>query len=75
MQVVAGDIFYDAAAGFDLRAGAIDEFGAEKKIASSAVGVAERRIESRGDGAADCGLRNSRERGAGEIDCARAASR
>src|ERR1700684_1198728 len=57
MQVVAGDIFYDAAAGFDLRAVAVDEFRAEEKIARGAVGVAQRRIETTRDGAADRCLR------------------
>ena len=57
MEVVAGDIFYDAAAGFDLCAVAVDEFGAEEKIARGAVGVAQRRIETGRDGAADGGVR------------------
>jgi hypothetical protein len=53
VQVVAGDIFYDAASGFDLRAAAVDEFGAEQEIACSAVGVAQRGVEAGGDGAGD----------------------
>ena len=40
MQVVAGDVFDDAAAGLDLRAVAVDEFGAEEEIARSSVSVA-----------------------------------
>ncbi len=53
VKVVSGDVFDDAAAAFAKVARAVDEFGANEKIAGGAVKMAERRIGTRGDDAAD----------------------
>ncbi len=57
VEVVAGDVFHDAAAALHERAGAVDEFGAEEEVARGAVGLAERGIDAGGDRAADGCLR------------------
>src|SRR5437867_3814048 len=53
VQVVAGYVFHDAAAGLAEMAGAVDEFGADEEIAGGAVELLQRRMEAGGDGAAD----------------------
>ena len=64
MQVVAGYVFYDATAAFDLGAGSVDEFGAEQKIASGTVELPQRRIQPGRDRAPDgAGGIKGREKG------------
>src|SRR5580704_4981791 len=53
MQVVTGDVFYDAAAAFHAGTSAVDEFGAEKEIASGTKGVAERGVDAGSDRATE----------------------
>src|ERR1700722_2371480 len=53
VKVVAGDVFYNAATRFDLRAVAVDKFGAEEKITRGAISVAQWRVESGRDCATD----------------------
>src|ERR1700730_15425885 len=53
VQVVTGDVFYDAAAAFHAGTGAVDEFGAEKEIASGTEGVAERGVDAGSDRATE----------------------
>lgn len=62
VEVVAGDVFNDAATAFAEAAGAVHKFRADKKIARGAIGMAKRRINTRSDDAADGGFEIKRDR-------------
>ncbi len=53
MEVVAGDVFDDAAAALGESAGAGDEFGADQEVARGAVKLTQRGVDAGGDCAAD----------------------
>ena len=53
VEVVAGDVFDDAAAALGESAGAGDEFGADQEVARGAVKLTQRGVDAGGDCAAD----------------------
>src|SRR5580704_13612082 len=57
MNVVPGDVFHHAAAAFCDYSFAGDEFHAEEVVTRSAVELAQRTVDTRGDGSSDGGLR------------------
>lgn len=53
MEIVAGDIFDDAASTFAEAACAVNKFRTDKKVTRGAIGMAERRVHTGDDNAAD----------------------
>ena len=62
VKVVAGDIFDDASAAFAEAAGSVDKFRADDEVASGAVRMTERGVDTRSDDAADGGFEIERNR-------------
>lgn len=56
VEIIAGDIFDDAAAAFAELAGAVNKFRADQEVPGGAVGVAKSGIQTGSDDAADGGI-------------------
>src|SRR6266567_1421859 len=62
VEVVAGDVFDDAATALTEATGAVDKFRANQEVPGSAVGMAKRGVHAGGDDASDGGFEVKRDR-------------
>src|SRR5207244_12739181 len=61
-EVVAGDVFDEAATALTEATGAVDKFRANQEVPGSAVGMAKRGVHAGGDDASDGGFEVKRDR-------------